>query len=130
VPILIAHESGIVAALHAGWRGIASGILQRGIASLLKLGVRPGDLHIHLGPAICGRCYEVGRDVYFAVSGRSVEDRAMLDLRAELAGKAVATGVRDLTISEFCTKCNNEFFFSHRAGDTGRQFSFIVADAG
>jgi hypothetical protein len=130
VPILIAHGSGIVAALHAGWRGIASGILQRGIASLLKLGARPGDLHIHLGPAICGRCYEVGRDVYFAVSGRSVEDRGMLDLRAELAGKAVATGVRDLTISEFCTKCNNEVFFSHRAGDTGRQFSFIVADSG
>ena len=129
VPILIAHPSGLVCALHAGWRGIAAGILQRGLNSLGKLGVAAADLRIHLGPAICGKCYEVGRDVYFAVSGRTIADRAMIDLRAELAGKAVAAGVRELSISEYCTRCNNDRFFSHRAGDEGRQFAFIVADA-
>jgi hypothetical protein len=87
----------------------------------------PGDLRVHFGPSICGKCYEVGRDVYYAVSGRSIEDRAPLDLRAELAGKAAAAGVRGISISEYCTRCNNDLFFSHRAGDDGRQFAFILA---
>jgi YfiH family protein len=128
VPVFLAHPSGAVALLHAGWRGIAAGILQRGITMFRQNGFDPGDLRIHFGPAICGKCYQVGRDVYFAVSGRSVESRALIDLRAELAGKAAAAGVRELSISEFCTKCDGGYFFSARAGDPGRQFAFIVAD--
>jgi YfiH family protein len=128
VPIFIAHPSGACALLHAGWRGIAAGILQRALAHLTRGGLGAGDLRVHLGPAVCGRCYEVGRDVYFAVSGRSVADRTTIDLRAELAGKAAAAGVRHLSIDEHCTRCNNDVFFSARAGDAGRQYAFIVAD--
>jgi copper oxidase (laccase) domain-containing protein len=117
-----------VAAIHAGWRGIAAGILQRAVVAMQALNLSPADLRVHLGPAICGGCYEVGRDVYYAVTGRSVPGHSLIDLRAELAGKVAALGVRDISISEYCTRCDNSRFFSHRAGDTGRQFAFIVAD--
>ena len=128
VPIFMAHPSGVVAMLHAGWRGTAAGILGRALTQLQSQKLAVKDVRIHLGPAICGKCYEVGKDVYFAVSGRSIPGKTLLDLRAELALKATTAGVRDVSISEFCTRCNNEDFFSHRANDAGRQFGFIVAD--
>jgi copper oxidase (laccase) domain-containing protein len=117
-----------VAVLHAGWRGAAAGILERGVAKAEALGARAAEIRLHFGPAICGKCYEVGRDVYFAVSGRNIADRAAIDLRAELAIRARAVGVKQVSASEECTRCNNDRFFSHRAGDEGRQFAFIVAD--
>jgi YfiH family protein len=128
VPTLLAHPSGLVAALHAGWRGIAAGILTRALSTLQSLRMSPRDVRVHFGPAICGKCYEVGKDVYFAVSGRQIPGKSLIDLRAELALKATAAGVREISTSDFCTRCNNDHFFSHRAGDAGRQFAFIVAD--
>src|SRR5690606_25438459 len=57
-----------IALLHAGWRGVAAGIITEGIAALRRLaGSSPADLHLHLGPAICGSCYEVGPEVYAAL---------------------------------------------------------------
>jgi YfiH family protein len=129
VPVFVAHPSGLVGILHAGWRGIAAGILEKCVATLDGRGVRPSELRVHFGPSICGRCYEVGRDVYFAVSGRNIPDRGPIDLRAELATRAKASGVKHVTISEMCTRCNNDRFYSHRGGDSERQFAFIVADA-
>src|SRR5262249_18445976 len=78
VPIFIAHPSGLVSILHAGWRGIAAGILARALAQTQAQKLNPRDLRIHLGPAICGKCYEVGKDVYFAVSGRSIPGKTLL----------------------------------------------------
>jgi hypothetical protein len=129
VPVLIAHRSGVVAALHAGWRGVAAGILARGLAAFEARGMKMRDLRIHFGPAICGACYEVGKDVYEAIAGRPAKGKTLLDLRAELASRARDSGVRELSISEYCTRCNNDRFYSHRAGDAGRQFAFIVAAA-
>jgi YfiH family protein len=65
VPVfLLDPESRCIALLHAGWRGVAAGILDRGIAALAALrGSAAGGLQVHLGPAICGSCYEVGPEV-------------------------------------------------------------------
>ena len=60
VPVFVAHPSGAVALLHAGWRGTASRILGAGIARMADRGLDPADLKVHFGPAICGRCYQVG----------------------------------------------------------------------
>src|ERR1043165_9917985 len=57
VPVFIAHPSGAVALVHAGWRGTAGGILGEAVQALSLLGCEAGDLRIHLGPAICGSCY-------------------------------------------------------------------------
>lgn len=129
VPVFIAHPSGTAALLHAGWRGIAGGILGVALRELRASGLAPGDLHIHLGPAICGDCYEVSPDVYNTLTGRTVERPTTLDLRGLLADQARADGVRDIAVSPFCTLCHQGRFFSHRGGDLGRQLGVLITPA-
>ncbi|HEX5437555.1 MAG TPA: polyphenol oxidase family protein [Gemmatimonadaceae bacterium] len=127
VPVFIAHPSGAVALLHSGWRGTAAGILDRGVQLLMRHGYATGELIIHLGPAVCGDCYEVSPEVYGQLTGRSVAAPTHADLRALLAARAQALGVRHITTSPLCTRCHNDRFYSHRAGDTGRQVAVIAA---
>ncbi|MDQ6830374.1 MAG: polyphenol oxidase family protein [Gemmatimonadota bacterium] len=126
VPIFIAHPSGAAAILHSGWRGTASGILDRGIDRLREQGLAPRDLRVHLGPAICGDCYEVSPDVYAQLTGRSVDGSATVDLREVIAARARSFGIEP-TISPLCTRCDADRFFSHRGGSDGRQLGVIVA---
>lgn len=127
VPIFMAHPSGAIALLHSGWRGTVAGILDRGIAALAECGFAAGDLVLHLGPAICGSCYEVSPDVYHQLTGRSVSRPTCVDLRALIAVRAHALGVRQVTTSAYCTRCDNDRFYSHRAGDEGRQVAVMVS---
>ncbi len=127
VPVFIAHPSGAVAALHSGWRGTVARITDRAIAMFTASNFPPAELYLHCGPAICGKCYEVSPDVYAQLTGRSVDAAALVDLRAIICSHASAVGVRHISVSNLCTKCDNEIFFSHRAGDLGRQLGVIVA---
>ena len=127
VPVFIAHPSGAVALLHSGWRGTAARIIDEGIAVLTRAGLRAGDLRVHLGPAVCGRCYEVSADVFKQVTGRDVTGPTLVDLRDAIASRARELGVERVTVSKLCTKHNNDRFFSHRAGDPGRQIALIAA---
>ena len=128
VPVLIAHPSGAVAAVHAGWRGTAAGILRRALTVIGEDGLSMRELRVHLGPAICGRCYEVSPDVYAQLTGKTVERPTTVDLRGLLAGQACAAGVRAVTVSDDCSRCDTDRFFSHRGGDNGRQAAAIIAD--
>jgi purine-nucleoside/S-methyl-5'-thioadenosine phosphorylase / adenosine deaminase len=127
VPVFIAHPSGAIALVHSGWRGTAAGIVARGIAVLGQLGFLPGELHLHSGPAICGACYEVSGDVYAQLTGTNPGAPRTIDLRALIADQARASGVTHITTSPSCTRCDNDRFFSHRAGDVGRQLGVMVA---
>jgi YfiH family protein len=127
VPVFLAHPSGAAAALHSGWRGTAARITERAIAQLAALDLHAADLRLHCGPAICGRCYEVSAEVYAQLTGRNPGKPTTIDLRALIAEHARAVGVREITISPLCTKCDNDRFFSHRAGDAGRQLGVIHA---
>jgi hypothetical protein len=127
VPVFVAHPSGACALLHAGWRGTAARILDRGVAELVRAGHSARDLRVHLGPSICGRCYEVGPDVYTQLTGQSASAARCVDLRAILARQAREAGITHVSVSEFCTRCDNERFFSHRAGDAGRMLAVMVA---
>jgi len=127
VPVFVAHPNGAMFLLHAGWRGTAGGILAEGVAALRELRLDPSDLRMVLGPAICGRCYEVQPDVFAQLTGRTTSGPATVDLRAILANQARALGVHDIALSQSCTRCDNDRFFSHRAGDTGRQLGVIVS---
>jgi len=129
VPIFIAHPGGAVMILHSGWRGTAAGILQCGLTMLKNAGFHAADLRLHLGPAICGKCYEVSPDVYMQLTGRRPDNPTPVDLRAILAERAHEAGVRRLSVSARCTRCDNDRFFSHRAGDLGRQIGVLVAPA-
>ena len=127
VPVFITHPAGAVMALHSGWRGTAARILVHGLTLLSGAGFSVADTRIHFGPAICGRCYEVSPDVYAQLTGRDPGKPTPIDLRALLADQARAAGADRITISDKCTRCNNDRFFSHRAGDAGRQLGVIVA---
>lgn len=133
VPVYLwSRELGRIGLIHAGWRGAAAGILPRAISRLVRgLDRRPrdtvGDLRVHLGPAICGRCYEVDTPVLsaFGLGGT----RAQLDLRAILAAQAATAGVEPdaLSSSRFCTACGPGDLHSHRAsgGTAGRMAAFL-----
>jgi YfiH family protein len=127
VPVFIAHPSGAVALLHAGWRGTAGRIVEKGIARMVAQGLDPADMKVHLGPAICGRCYQVGPDVFRQLTGWETVRQRNVDLRALLAEQAKEMGVRQLSASPHCTRCDSDRFFSHRAGDSGRQVAVIVS---
>lgn len=128
VPVFVAHPSGAIALLHSGWRGTEARIVERGIEALAHRGIPAGELHVHLGPAICGRCYEVSAEVHARLTGRDPGKPTPVDLRALIASHARAAGVRHVTVSGSCTRCDNDRFHSHRAGDPGRQLGVIIAD--
>ncbi len=129
VPIFIGHPKGASALLHAGWRGTANGILESGIRTLTAMGCHARDLVVHLGPAICGACYEVGPEVYAQLMRRSADVPTTVDLRALLADQARIAGVKEVEVSPHCTRCKNDRYFSHRAGDSGRQVAVISPSA-
>lgn len=130
VPVyLLDPETGALGVLHAGWRGAAAGVLEAGVGALEReLGVPAGRLRVHLGPAICGDCYEVGPEVLRAF-GRHAEGPARLDLRRELAARAEEAGVEPnaIGVSTHCTRCGADRFHSHRGsgGTAGRMAAFL-----
>ena len=128
VPVFIAHPSGAIALLHSGWRGTAARIVERGVEALEQRGFPAAELRVHTGPAICGRCYEVSADTYAQLTGKNPGRPTPIDLRSLIADHARAMGVRHITTSASCTRCNNDRFFSHRAGDRGRMLGVMIAD--
>lgn len=128
VPVFLAHPSGAIALLHSGWRGTAARIVERGIDAFAKRGLAVADLRLHSGPAICGKCYEVSADVYAQLTGTNPGVPKTIDLRALIADHARARGLKHITTSSSCTRCNNDRFYSHRAGDAGRQLGVMIAD--
>ncbi|MDH3495771.1 MAG: polyphenol oxidase family protein [Gemmatimonadota bacterium] len=129
VPIYLAHpDSGAVALLHAGWRGIAAGMLETGVSALCDLTKSvESAIVMHCGVAICGTCYEVGSEVHAAVRHVAEPARGPLDLRAELLARAGRLGIRQATASGWCTAHHRDRFFSHRAsgGVDGRMVAYL-----
>lgn len=129
VPVYLAQrESGALALLHAGWRGVAAGILEAGVARLLAVGGGTASTVVmHCGISICGACYEVGGEVFEAL-GMPVPPRpGRLDLRLELARRARELGVGSVTVSGWCTAHDGGRFHSHRgsAGAAGRMAAYL-----
>jgi polyphenol oxidase len=121
LPVALAGERG-VAMIHCGWRGMAAGIVERGVEEV-------GAKAAAVGPGIGPCCYEVGDEVRdaFAGLGDGIADGRMLDLR-EVARRLLAeAGVEQVEISDLCTSCHPELFFSHRRdrGRTGRQAGLV-----
>lgn len=128
VPVfLVAPAARAVALLHAGWRGIAQGVLETGVAVLAeRFGVGPGEVHVHLGPSISRERYEVGPEVHRELGRAEPPAPEPLDLRAAAAERLAGAGVRAerIGMSVRCTR-TDPFFFSHRGGDGGRQVAFL-----
>ncbi|HXB16571.1 MAG TPA: polyphenol oxidase family protein [Solirubrobacteraceae bacterium] len=108
-----------VAMVHAGWRGLAGGVLEQGVATLRTLS--DGQVHAVLGPCAGPCCYEVGAEVHEAL-GTSVTGKATIDLRAIARARLEAAGVAVVTTLGGCTICDERFFSYRREGSrAGRQ---------
>ena len=129
IPIyLAAPQKGAVALLHAGWRGIAAGILERGVGVLRRQAfVKSSDIVMHCGVGICGSCYEVGSEVAGVLSGTGAPGPVHVDLRGLLVRQAQDLGIEAVTVSPWCTAHDHDRFFSHRAsrGGDGRQVAYL-----
>jgi YfiH family protein len=137
LPILLAADSGdLVAAAHAGWRGLAGGVIE---ATVQALPVAPERLMAWLGPAIGPEHFEVGAEVREAlVKGDlgaetafvpNARGRFMADLSALARRRLAALGVSRIYGGGQCTYADGERYFSHRRdGVTGRQATLIWLD--
>jgi polyphenol oxidase len=116
LPIALVAPEG-VGMLHAGWRGLAGGVIANGVAELRQLGA--GRIAAAIGPGAGPCCYEVGDEVRaaFGTSGRTV------DLKAIARERLSEAGVETVHDCGLCTMHDPERFFSHRRdhGVTGRQ---------
>lgn len=138
VPVLLADdEAGVVAAAHAGRRGVEARIVTETVAAMGRAGADKRRVVAWLGPSICGRCYEVGDDV--AAQTLSVAPRARsttswgttaLDLPAAVTSELREAGVGTVHASSRCTYEDPALYSYRRDGLTGRQASVVVRSSG
>ncbi|OLB06613.1 MAG: hypothetical protein AUH06_07430 [Gemmatimonadetes bacterium 13_2_20CM_69_27] len=134
VPVyLVAPHKRVVALLHAGWRGTAGGMLERGVAAVRREAfVMAEDIVMHCGVGICGACYEVGSEVLAQLTpGRATAATGHVDLRAVLVRQAAELGVREVSVSPWCSAHDRAHFFSHRGsgGRDGRMIAYLGVPA-
>ncbi len=134
LPVLFAAESGeAVAAAHAGWRGLAGGVIE---ATVRALAVDPRTLLAWLGPAIGPRHFEIGAEVRGellrgdggaeAAFTPNARGRFMADLQALARRRLARLGIERIYGGGECTFSHPDKYFSHRRdGQTGRQATLI-----
>ena len=141
LPVLLCDpRAGLVAALHAGWRGSASGIVKNGVSLLRERGSDPKDLLCAIGPSIGKCCFEVREDFiseFSSLAGRDAANRFIeerggsfyADLKEFNRSLLLSCGVlpQHIDVSPDCTCCRPDLFFSHRAtrGVRGTMGAFI-----
>ena len=130
VPVYLYHPVGpCVGIVHAGWRGIAAGIIESATSALAGLaGSAVADIVIHCGVSICGDCYEVGPEVWGAMGLARPPGPKALDLRDLIVNRALQLGIKTVTVSGDCTAHGADRFCSYRrsAAKAGRMAAFIV----
>jgi polyphenol oxidase len=142
LPVLMADPgAGVTAAVHAGRRGIAHGVIHRALAAMTDLGAEPGRMQVVIGPAVCGRCYEVPEQLQAEfttalpdAATRTATGTPALDLPAAVHTqlKSAAVDPRCIEIVGRCTVEDPTLFSYRRDGRTGRQAGLIwrgTADA-
>ncbi|WP_153109914.1 peptidoglycan editing factor PgeF [Propionivibrio limicola] len=140
LPVLFCDTAGtVVAAAHAGWRGLLAGILEETIAAMR---VPAGEILAYLGPAIGPDAFEVGSEVRAAFMARTPEaavafrpsseggdGKWLADIYLLARQRLAQQGVRKVFGGDFCTVTDRERFFSYRRdGQTGRMASMIWLD--
>jgi YfiH family protein len=131
VPLALAAR-GAAASVHCGWRGVAAGIVERAVETVVSLaGVDRSEVSAALGPAIGPCCYEVGETVRdaFAARDHDAPRGSAFDLPGAIRTELERAGVGRGAIADcgLCTSCNPQLFFSHRrdGGVTGRQAGLV-----
>lgn len=145
LPVLMCTRQGdAVAALHAGWRGLANGILEQGVMKLLKAsGHKAEDLLVWFGPAIGAEKFAVGDEVreeflsksqhkelisrcFTAAENNADKGKWLANIYRLAQYRLSAIGIENFSGGTYCTYNNNDLFYSYRRdGKTGRMASLI-----
>jgi YfiH family protein len=131
VPVLLADaKAGVVAAVHAGRKGVATGIVGVAVQAMREAGA--SKIRAAIGPSVCAGCYEVpaamAAEVDAAVPGTAAVTRTgspSLDLARGVASQLAAAGVHEVSKDNRCTVESRELFSHRRDGVTGR-FAGVV----
>jgi len=133
-PVALVSPEGVVAAVHAGWRGLRAGVLQRAAEAARALGA--SELRAVLGPCIHPECYEFGADdldVVVAELGDGVraltaDGRPALDVPTAVAAALKQAGVTELDDVGVCTACSDDYFSWRARGELARQAMVVWRD--
>ena len=144
VPVLLCDpESGVIAAVHCGWRSSVGDILGAAVEKMRALGARPENIRAAIGPSIGFDHFEVGPEVPEAVikylSGDTAglfrpaaEGKTLVDLRSANARRLAQLGLsgKNIDLSDECTMCSPDKYWSHRVtgGVRGSQCAVIILD--
>ncbi|MCK5829303.1 MAG: peptidoglycan editing factor PgeF [Methylococcales bacterium] len=135
LPILLASDDGAkIAAIHAGWRGLYSGVIANTVNSIGTINIKAW-----LGPAIGVDCFEVGKGVRDAFVKKSTkfiqafteknEDKYLADIYKLATIELASIGIKQVFGGNFCTVTDKELFYSYRRdGETGRMATLIWRD--
>ena len=142
VPVLLWDGvNQVIGAIHCGWRSSVGDILRNAVEAMESLGAKAEYIHAAIGPAIGRCCFETDDDVPEAIEkyldgeteglfDRRADGKTMVDLRAANARRLLQLGLREenIDISDECTFCSHEKYWSHRytKGNRGSQAAVIV----
>lgn len=135
VPVLLASTDGtVVAAVHAGRRGMLDGVVPAALEAMAGAGIAPEEVWAAIGPSICGACYEVPESM--RVESAAIEPACAattrwgtpgLDVAAGVLAQLERAGVGHLSVGEWCTFEDPRFYSYRRDGVTGRIAGVVVA---
>ena len=122
---------------HAGWRGTAQNMAKVSIKKLVdEYGFDPKEIKVVIGPTICKKCYNVGKDVYDELYKTVLnpqglfekrDDRFYVDLKGINKQQLMECGVEKIDVCPYCTACGEKLFFSYRyENQTGYRHSAVV----
>ncbi|MET7682226.1 peptidoglycan editing factor PgeF [Streptomyces sp. NPDC005423] len=135
-PVLLADPvAGVAAAVHAGRPGMVAGVVPAAVRAMTELGADPARIVARIGPAVCGRCYEVPDDMRAEVAEAEPAAYAetswgtpAVDVTAGVLAQLERLGVRDREQSPVCTKESADHFSYRRDRTTGRLAGYVWLD--
>ena len=141
VPVLMLDpENKAIAAIHSGWKSTVRNISYEAVKLMQsEYGTKPETLKVAIGPSLCQQCFEISSDVYnefvntfsfIDMFSKKVGDKYYVSLQQIIKKVLVVANVKEenILISDICTKCNNDVFFSYRGDNqkTGSLAAFMM----
>lgn len=134
-PVVLTSDH-VVGVAHAGWRGLAGGVLERTLEAMMGLGAQPTDIVARIGPLIRSRCYEFSPHDLDAVA-RAIGDQVRavtawgapaLDTAAAISAVLHRAGIDRVSDAATCTACSPRHFSYRARGEAGRQAALVWLD--
>ena len=122
---LVSRDYSVVAMVHAGWRGLAGGIIESATIRFLEdFGISPQDIFAYIGPHISKCCYQVGDELKKAFNKSFEEEFFSLSQEAQSQMKKI--GIKRVFINSHCTCHEYEMFYSYRREPTDKRMMSLI----